>query len=81
MSCDIDFKKNGFQTAYLNIACPRNTSAWGVIPIPIYFFKNGNGPKILMTAGAHGDELEKGQIKGGTPYETINNRRCITNVS
>ncbi|MCH2533906.1 MAG: succinylglutamate desuccinylase/aspartoacylase family protein [Bdellovibrionales bacterium] len=58
MSCDIDFQKNGFQTAYLNIACPRNTSAWGVIPIPIYFFKNGDGPKILMTAGAHGDELE-----------------------
>lgn len=58
MSCDIDFSKEGFQTAYLNIACPRNHSAWGVIPIPIYFFKNGNGPKILMTAGAHGDELE-----------------------
>lgn len=58
MSCDIDFKKNGFQSSYLNIPCPRNNSAWGVIPIPIYFFKNAEGPKILMTAGAHGDELE-----------------------
>lgn len=58
MSCDLDFNKEGFQASYINIACPRNSSAWGVIPIPIYFFKNGKGPNLLLTAGAHGDELE-----------------------
>jgi N-alpha-acetyl-L-2,4-diaminobutyrate deacetylase len=39
----------------------RNTSAWGTVEIPIFLFKNGEGPTILLTGGVHGDEYE-GQI-------------------
>lgn len=56
--CDIDFSKEGRQRGYFHVPCPRNTSAWGTIPVTIGFYKRGEGPKVLLTAGAHGDEFE-----------------------
>ena len=59
--CDIDFDKPGRQASYLRAPQSRNTSGWGVVEIPIYMFKNGQGPTLLLTGGVHGDEYE-GQI-------------------
>ena len=59
--CDVDFDRPGRQAAYLKAPQSRNTSGWGVVEIPIYVFKNGKGPTLLLTGGVHGDEYE-GQI-------------------
>jgi predicted deacylase len=59
--CDIDFDRPGRQAGYLRAPQSRNTSGWGVVEIPIYVFKNGSGPTLLLTGGVHGDEYE-GQI-------------------
>ena len=59
--CDIDFDQPGRQAGYLRAPQSRNTSGWGVVEIPIYVFKNGSGPTLLLTGGVHGDEYE-GQI-------------------
>lgn len=59
--CDIDFDRPGRQAGYLRAPQSRNTSGWGVVEIPIYIFKNGSGPTLLLTGGVHGDEYE-GQI-------------------
>ena len=61
--CDIDFDKSGRQASYLRAPQSRNTSGWGVVEIPIYVFKNGTGPTLLLTGGVHGDEYE-GQSAG-----------------
>jgi Succinylglutamate desuccinylase / Aspartoacylase family len=37
---------------------------YGWIPIPVASIKNGNGPRILLMAGNHGDEYE-GQVALG----------------
>ena len=59
--CDIDFDRPGRQACYLKAPQSRDTSGWGVVEIPIFVFKNGDGPTLLLTGGVHGDEYE-GQI-------------------
>lgn len=61
VQCTIDFDKPGRQAGYLRAPHSRDTSGWGVVEIPIYVFKNGEGPTLLLTGGVHGDEYE-GQI-------------------
>ena len=56
--CEIDFDKTGRQAGYLRAPLSRNTSGWGTIEIPIIVVKNGKGPTVLFTGGAHGDEYE-----------------------
>ena len=56
--CDLDFDKAGRQASYLRAPLSRNTSGWGVVQIPVYVFKNGSGPTVLLTGGVHGDEYE-----------------------
>jgi N-alpha-acetyl-L-2,4-diaminobutyrate deacetylase len=56
--CDIDFERNGRQSGYLRAPHSRNTSGWGIVPIPIVVVKNGTGPTVLFTGGIHGDEYE-----------------------
>jgi uncharacterized protein len=58
---DIDYDRDGKQVGTLRLPYSRNTSAWGIIPIPIAVVRNGDGPTVLLTAGNHGDEYE-GQI-------------------
>lgn len=58
ISNPIDFDKTGRQAGYLRAPLSRNTSAWGVIEIPIISVKNGTGPTVLLTGGLHGDEYE-----------------------
>ena len=57
---DLDLNAEGRQQGWLrlNISSSVNT---GFVPIPIATFKNGDGPKVLMLGGVHGDEYE-GQV-------------------
>jgi predicted deacylase len=61
INTDIDYDRDGKQVSYLRLPYSRNTSAWGIIPIPVAVMRNGDGPTVLITAGNHGDEYE-GQI-------------------
>lgn len=73
ITSDIDFEKDGKQIATLRLPYSRNTSAWGIIPIPIAVVRNGAGPTVLLTAGNHGDEYE-GQITLNNLIRTLEPR-------
>src|SRR6266702_5106853 len=64
LSPDIDFERDGKQTGFLRLPHSVHRSAYGWIPIPIVAIGNGNGPRILLMAGNHGDEYE-GQVALG----------------
>lgn len=57
----VDFTAQGKQIGWLRAPHSVTRSAYGVVPIPIAVFNNGDGPRILLTAGNHGDEYE-GQV-------------------
>lgn len=57
----IDFAANGVQSGSANVPHSSDTSAYGVIPVPMICIRGGDGPTALLTAGTHGDEYE-GQI-------------------
>jgi len=61
VSTTIDFDREGRQHGWLRVPHSVTRSAYGVVPVPIVLLKNGEGPRILLTAGNHGDEYE-GQI-------------------
>jgi predicted deacylase len=61
INTDIDYDRDGKQIGTLRLPYSRNTSAWGIIPIPIAVVRNGEGLTVLLTAGNPGDEYE-GQI-------------------
>jgi predicted deacylase len=59
--CDIDLDADGKHIGFLRIPHSVHRSAYGWIPIPIVSIRNGEGPVVIISAGAHGDEYE-GQI-------------------
>jgi uncharacterized protein len=61
---EIDLNGDGKQTGFLRLPHSVHRSAYGWIPIPIAAIGNGNGPKILLMGGNHGDEYE-GQVALG----------------
>lgn len=61
ITCPVDFDREGRQAGYARAPHSRNNSGWGAVEIPVVSVKNGAGPTVLLTAGAHGDEYE-GQI-------------------
>jgi len=42
----------------ISLPSPRRFSAYGWIPIPVVCIKNGDGPRVLLMGGNHGDEYE-----------------------
>lgn len=70
VQCSIDFDRPGRQAGYLRAPQSRNTSGWGVVEIPLYVLKNGEGPTLLLTGGVHGDEYE-GQITVSRLAQTL----------
>src|SRR5882762_9488674 len=58
---EIDFDKQGKQSAFLRLPHSVHRSAYGWLPIPITCIKNGSGPTVLLSSGNHGDEYE-GQV-------------------
>src|SRR5882762_84402 len=61
ISAEIDFSKDGKQVGYLRLPFSVHESAYGWIPIPIVCIRNGEGPRVLLVSGNHGDEYE-GQV-------------------
>ncbi|MDX1402444.1 MAG: succinylglutamate desuccinylase/aspartoacylase family protein, partial [Kiloniellales bacterium] len=58
---EIDFDSDGKHLGFLRLPHSVHRSAYGWLPIPVCSIKNGEGPKVLLMAGNHGDEYE-GQI-------------------
>lgn len=58
---DVDLDAEGRQEGYLRLPHSSNESGAGWIPIPVVTLGNGDGPRILLQAGNHGDEFE-GQV-------------------
>ena len=56
--CTVDLDTHGFQDGFAYVTHSNNEHAYGVIPVPIACFNNGDGPTVLVTAGNHGDEHE-----------------------
>jgi predicted deacylase len=79
ITTDIAFDRDGKQFAMLRLPHSRNTSAWGIIPIPIAVIRNGSGPTVLLTAGNHGDEYE-GQITLNNLIRTLEPRHIAGRV-
>ena len=61
ISSEIDFNRDGKQVGFLRLPHSVHRSAYGWIPIPVACIRNGDGPRVLLMAGNHGDEYE-GQI-------------------
>jgi uncharacterized protein len=57
----VDFDQDGKQVGWLRVPHSVTRSAYGVLPIPVAVFRNGDGAKLMLSAGNHGDEYE-GQI-------------------
>ena len=70
ISCEIDLDRDGRQTGFLRLPHSVHRSAYGWLPIPIGCIRNGEGPRVLMMAGNHGDEYE-GQIVLGELLRTL----------
>lgn len=68
LSPEIEFERDGKQVGFLRLPHSVHRSAYGWIPIPIVSIGNtggsGNGPRVLLMAGNHGDEYE-GQVALG----------------
>lgn len=58
---EIDFDRTGKHSGFLRLPHSVHRSAYGWIPIPVACIRNGDGPRVLLMAGNHGDEYE-GQI-------------------
>ena len=54
----INLEKMGHQVGELMIPWSDNTVPLGYHPIPVINIKNGNGKKLLIIGGNHGDEFE-----------------------
>jgi predicted deacylase len=61
VSSTVELDAPGKQIGWLRVPHSVTRSAYGVIPVPIAVLNNGEGPRILLTGGTHGDEYE-GQV-------------------
>ena len=70
ISTEIDFECDGKQVGFLRLPHSVHRSAYGWIPIPVACIRNGDGPRVLLMAGNHGDEYE-GQIAYANLLRTL----------
>jgi predicted deacylase len=61
---EIDLSRDGKQTGFIRVPHSVHRSAYGWLPVPVACIRNGEGPRVLMLAGNHGDEWE-GQLALG----------------
>lgn len=54
----IDLDADGMQCGFLKLPHSVTRSAYGWVPIPMVSIRNGQGPRVLLVAGNHGDEYE-----------------------
>src|SRR5579862_3772902 len=64
LTSEIDFDRDGKHHGFIRLPHSVHRSAYGWIPIPVVSLKNGEGPRVLLMAGNHGDEYE-GQVALG----------------
>jgi uncharacterized protein len=64
LTSEIDFDSDGKHHGFIRLPHSVHRSAYGWIPIPVVSLKNGEGPRVLLMAGNHGDEYE-GQVALG----------------
>ncbi|MSP87920.1 MAG: hypothetical protein EXQ92_03770 [Alphaproteobacteria bacterium] len=58
ITTDLDFEREGKQVGALKVPHAREDSALGALLMPVTTIRNGEGPTVLLIAGAHGDEYE-----------------------
>ena len=58
---EVDFDREGKQQGFLRIPHSVHRSAYGWLPMPVVSIRNGEGPRVLLMSGNHGDEYE-GQV-------------------
>ena len=58
---EVDFDREGKQQGFLRIPHSVHRSAYGWLPMPVVTIRNGDGPRVLLMSGNHGDEYE-GQV-------------------
>ena len=61
---ELDLSRDGKQTGFIRVPHSVHRSAYGWLPIPVACIRNGDGPRVLLMAGNHGDEWE-GQLALG----------------
>ena len=61
IAIEIELAAEGKHTGYLRLPHSVHRSAYGFLAMPIVSIRNGAGPRVLLTAGNHGDEYE-GQV-------------------
>jgi len=64
LTAEIDFDRDGKEYGFIRLPYSVHRSAYGWIPIPVVCIKNGDGPRVLLMGGNHGDEYE-GQVALG----------------
>jgi predicted deacylase len=64
LTAEIDFDRDGKENGFIRLPYSVHRSAYGWIPIPVVCIKNGDGPRVLLMGGNHGDEYE-GQVALG----------------
>ncbi|HEX3953867.1 MAG TPA: succinylglutamate desuccinylase/aspartoacylase family protein [Stellaceae bacterium] len=73
LTAEIDFDKPGKHHGFVRLPYSVHRSAYGWIPIPIVSIRNGEGPRVLLMAGNHGDEYE-GQVALGKLIRSLEPR-------
>lgn len=58
MKATFDVQASGRREGYILIPHSTNQSAYGSVALPAISLRNDPGPKVLLTAGNHGDEWE-----------------------
>jgi len=61
IDCEIDLEADGKQFGFARVPHSVHRSAYGWLAMPIACIRNGDGPRVLLMAGNHGDEYE-GQV-------------------
>ncbi len=61
ITATVDFGADGKQIGWLRVPHSVTRSAYGTLPVPIAIIGNGTGPRVMLSAGNHGDEYE-GQV-------------------
>lgn len=58
VTASIDLTQPGKRLGHLQLVWSDNVHAYGIVPVPIGVVSSGPGPRVLITAGVHGDEYE-----------------------
>src|SRR5581483_9160476 len=61
ISLELDLAAEGKHTGFLRLPHSVHRSAYGFLAMPIVSIRRGTGPRVLLSAGNHGDEYE-GQV-------------------